>query len=136
MKIKESKELTAYLLKKYDLSIYDVEVFMPNDQAIIDYKITKNTIAYCDSSKYKMRLSVVYMLALSKKRVYDIVIHEIAHALDHRKNGSHNVGSHGFTWQLLAAKLGVEPKPLLKLTPFETFKVDFYRFIYELRIFF
>ena len=95
---------------------------------IINNKITTNTIAYCDSSKFKIRLSIVYVLALNKRRIYNIVIHEIAHALDVRKNGNHQQGSHGFTWQLIAASIGAEPKPCFNLTTFESFKVEFFKF--------
>lgn len=72
----------------------------------------KSSLGICKVNRYTLEASIElsrHMIGMKRKDIKETLLHEIAHGIDHERNG---YSSHGYNWQKIMRELGQEPERL------------------------
>ena len=96
MKLRDSRKLAIELMAKHHL--------LP---IMFNFKFSNGrvTLGYCNyaEGEYEIRISKHYVRYHSEEKVRDLILHEIAHALDYKIRGETN---HDEFWKEIFRRIG------------------------------
>ena len=94
MDLQEIKTLTKELMKEHGLGDWTFR-----------FNNAKLSLGSCNSDKKLITLSRLLTPLKDRGRIKDIILHEIAHALNRKKYGWINIESHGIEWKRIAKSI-------------------------------
>ncbi len=92
--LQKAETLARKLMDKHELENW-----------LFKFDNAKNSFGSCNSHKKLITLSRQNVIYKDRGRIKDMILHEIAHALN-RKKYSYQVQSHGHEWKQIAKSIG------------------------------